>query len=103
MGSGTFPKIRSTKVLNVRNQFGRKRRTSRYVCDACESLAEVRIDVARSWFPNEDEVFLLCGVHLEQARRGEWRDLFIAKKQRQTASDDRQIREKLKNESKGND
>lgn len=90
MGNETFPKIRSTKNLNARNQFGRVTRGKRDDCHACEQIASFRVVVAMSWFPSEDLKLGLCGAHESLARRGEWRELADALEQRQNALNDGQ-------------
>lgn len=55
---------------------GNESKTKAKHCSCCDQPAARRVDIQTDWFRGNDDVFDLCGTHIEMARGGRWRQLY---------------------------
>lgn len=55
---------------------GNESKTKAKLCSCCDQPAARRVDIQTDWFRGNDDVFDLCGTHIEVARSGRWRQLY---------------------------
>ena len=59
-------------------RIGASRLAKKGLCACCNAIAEKRMDVQVSYMRGDDEVFLLCGRHLELINSGNFDAIFSA-------------------------